>query len=79
MIKGITGTRSYMIVDFGERKVKIQGELTTTPAFYGYIDSIKNWEAPFEDSAITESERQDIIEQISKYNNPQFPVFLESW
>jgi hypothetical protein len=68
-----------MIVDFGVRKVKIQGELTATPAFYGYINSIKNWEAPFENSVITELERQDIIEQISEYNNLEFPVFLENW
>jgi len=79
MIKSITGTRSYIIVDFGDRRVKIQGELTTAPAFYGYINSIKNWEAPFEDNLITESEREGIVAQISKYNNPEFPVFLENW
>jgi len=59
MIKGITGTRSYMIVDFGDRKVKVQGELTLTPAFYGYINSIKNWEPPYENEVISGSVKQN--------------------
>jgi len=77
MIKKITGTRSYMIVDFGDRAVKIQGELTTTPAFYGYINSIRNWEPPHDNEIIGDTEKRKIIEELSNYKNPEFQIFLE--
>lgn len=57
----------------------MQGELTLTPAFYGYINSIKNWESPYEYEVISESERSKIVEEVSVYNNPEFKIFLEDW
>jgi hypothetical protein len=79
MIKEITGTRSYIIVDYGERKVKIQGELTLTPAFYGYTNSIKYWEPPYEKEEISESEKKTIIDEIRNYNNSEFKIVIEDW
>lgn len=79
LIKKITGTRSYMIVEFEKRSVKIDGELTTQPAFYGYLNSIKNWEPPFEKELITEEQKSEIIEAISNYNNVKFHIYLENW
>jgi hypothetical protein len=49
----ITGTSSYILVEFDHRTVRISGELTNSPAFYAYLDSIKNWEPPFQNSEIT--------------------------
>lgn len=79
MIKKITVTSSYMIIDFGDRKVKVQGELTLTPAFYGYINSIKNWEPPYDSKEISEFEKNEIIDEVSKYHTPEFKIFIEDW
>ena len=68
-----------MVVDFGDKAVKIQGELTLTPAFYGYVNSIKNWEPPYDNKVITDAEKKWIIEEVSKYHNPEFEIFLEDW
>ncbi len=73
----ITGTRSYILVEFKDKKVKIEGELTLTPAFYAYIKSIKNWESPYENIQITEEEKKELIEEVLKYNNPDFKVIFE--
>lgn len=64
----ITGTRSYILVEFDHRTVKIKGELTTTPKFYADIKSIKNWEPPFDGFAISEDEKNQIIEAVLKEN-----------
>jgi hypothetical protein len=78
----ITGTRSYMIVEFtdGEfagKKVKIEGELTLTPAFYAVKGSIKNWEAPYENDRIKDDDKKQIVEQILEHNNPDFKIVFE--
>nr|WP_292960138.1 hypothetical protein [Muricauda sp. UBA7809] len=44
----ITGTKSNIIVETEGKSLKIEGELTTTPAFYADKDSIKNWESPYD-------------------------------
>lgn len=62
----ITGTRSYILVEFDHRTVKIAGELTTTPVFYAEINSIKNWEAPYNKVAVTEEEKQEIIRRVNE-------------
>lgn len=67
-ITKITGTRSYIMVEFGARSLKIAGELTLTPAFYADAASIKNWEAPHQGEPITASEKQEIIERILAYD-----------
>jgi len=73
----ITGTRSYMIVEIRNRKVKIQGELTSAPAFYASAGTIENWEPPFEKIKITEEEKNEIIQEVLAHNNPEFKIYFE--
>ncbi len=73
----ITGTRSYILIEFDSRTVKIEGELTTTPTFYALVGSIKNWESPYENLEITPEEKGEIIERVLAHNNPQFKIIFE--
>jgi hypothetical protein len=73
----ITGTRSYILVEFDSRTVKIAGELTTTPAFYASPGSIKNWESPYEKVEITPDEKREIIERVLAHDNPEFRIIFE--
>jgi hypothetical protein len=72
----ITGTRSYILVEFISKTVKIEGELTTTPAFYASVRSIKNWGGPDQDLEILPLEKKQIIEQILAHNNPDFKIIF---
>ena len=72
----ITGTRSYIIVELFGRRLKILGELTSTPAFYAEKNSIRRWEAPYDNEFITESEKETIIEQILQNDNKEFEIFF---
>ena len=72
----ITGTRSYILVELISKTVKIEGELTTTPAFYASVRSIKNWESPHQDLEISPSEKKQIIEQVLALNNPDFKIIF---
>jgi len=73
----ITGTRSYILVEFDSKTVKIEGELTITPAFYASISSIKNWESPYQELKISEEEKKEIVEKILEHNNPEFKIIFE--
>ena len=73
----ITGTRSYILVEFDSRSVKIAGELTTTPAFYASVGSIKKWESPFDELEISPEEKREIIEQVLAHNNPTFRIIFD--
>lgn len=73
----ITGTRSYILVEFDYQTVKITGELTTTPAFYADVESIKKWEPPYEMNKVTDNEKQEIIRKVIEYNNPDFPIVFD--
>lgn len=73
----ITGTRSAVFIEFDYRTVKIAGELTTTRAFYADTTSIKNWEPPFEQIAVTEEEKVAIIKKVMDQNNPAFEIIFE--
>ena len=73
----ITGTRSYIIVELWGKELKIQGELTLTPAFYASKSSIKNWEVPFHEVEISEIEKAEIIQEIELHNNPEFKIIFE--
>ena len=77
MIK-FSGTRSYILVEFDHRTVKISGELTSTPAFYASISSIKNWEPPFENIEITDEEKKQIVERVSNEDNGELKIIFES-
>ncbi|UII79689.1 Imm74 family immunity protein [Flagellimonas sp. CMM7] len=60
----ITGTKSYIVIETEGKTLKIEGELTTTPAFYADKKSIQNWEKPNESIKITEEEKETLIEKI---------------
>lgn len=64
----ITGDRSTIWVEINGKIVKIEGELTTTPAFYAEANSIKNWEFPFENILISSKEKEEIIQKIEEYS-----------
>ena len=72
----ITGTRSYILVEFDYRTVKIKGELTATPAFYADAGSIKNWEAPYQHTPVTEVEKKEIIHAVKVQNTPGFNIIF---
>ena len=74
----ITGTRSYILVEFDSRTVKIKGELTTTPAFYASISSIENWEPPNENLKVTDAEKNEIVRKVTAQKNPGFEIIFES-
>lgn len=73
----ITGTRSYILVEFDYRTVKIKGELTLTPAFYASINSIKNWESPHDNVEVKQEEKNEIINTILRENNSDFKIIFE--
>lgn len=73
----ITGTRSYILVEFDHRTVKISGELTLDPAFYADRDSITKWEFPYDSEEITAEEKEAIIKGVSEQNNPGFRILFD--
>jgi len=73
----ITGTRAYILAEFDHRTVKIAGELTTTPAFYASISSIKNWEPPYNNMVVTIEEKKEIIRRITYQNESDFKIIFE--
>ncbi len=62
----ITGTRSHIRVEIEGKVILINGELTTTPAFYADIKSIKKWESPYDKEKITEEEKAELIKKITE-------------
>jgi hypothetical protein len=65
-------SRGTMIVNYGEKTIKIQGELTfTPPVFYANIKSIIKWEKPFESISIKVNEKKEIIEYITSVSEKQ--------
>ncbi len=74
----MTGTRSYILVEFNNRTVKIKGELTTTPAFYANLSSIRNWESPYDTIEVTEDEKKEIVRRVNEENrNDQVKIIFE--
>jgi len=61
----ITGTRSYILVEYDDRILKIKGELTMT-AFYASLSSIDCWEPPFENAKVTDDEKRDLVSRVQK-------------
>jgi len=55
-----------MEIIFNKKKIIVSGELTTTPIFYVDTKSISYWNFPFENKKITEEEKSEIIEYITK-------------
>jgi len=59
----ITGTSSYIKVEFDNKIVKIQGEMMVN-GFLAYSDTIKNWEPPFEHIIIDKVTKTKLIKAI---------------
>jgi hypothetical protein len=62
----ITGTRSYILVEFDHRTVKIAGEMVTNLMFYAEIRTMKNWEAPYDHIVIEEDEKLQIMNAVNE-------------
>jgi hypothetical protein len=55
-------SRGIVLVQYGNKEVRITGELTfEPPVFYADIHSITKWESPFEEVLISENEKREII------------------
>jgi len=72
-------TPSSMKITVDDKKVVyIVGEGTTEPKFYADVDSIKNWEPPYEQEPITENEKKEIISSIEKASKKgKIPVVFD--
>jgi hypothetical protein len=65
----ITGVTSYITVEIGVRKIKIQGKETIN-GFVAETDSIKNWESPYNHLPI---DKEELIDQITE-NSKNFAM-----
>jgi hypothetical protein len=65
MIKKITGTRSCIRIEFDDKTIEIEGELTLTPAFYADKKSMKNLTRP--EMEVSENEKECIVNEILNY------------
>ncbi|MCG8711011.1 hypothetical protein JHU04_004349 [Brenneria sp. 4F2] len=61
----ITGTNSYIILDDGGRKIKVEGEMIIG-GFIANINSIKNFEPPYEKEELTEETKREHIDKTIK-------------
>ena len=74
----ITGAKSYILVEYDHRSLKIMGELTTTPSFYADKCSIKSWESPYDSVLITQDEKDEIINRITlETRDTEFKIYFE--
>lgn len=73
----ITGTKSYVKVEFEEKVIKIKGELLVG-GFVAYIDSIEKWESPYGAEKIDELEKQRIMDMvINETKDSHFVITFE--
>jgi uncharacterized protein len=73
----ITGTSSYIKVEYDNKTVKIQGEMIVG-GFLAYSDSIKNWESPHDNTAIDDLTKNAIIKAvIAETKNSKFIIEFE--
>ncbi|WP_430509814.1 Imm74 family immunity protein [Gottfriedia solisilvae] len=73
----ITGTSSSIYIEFEGKIVKISGELLVN-GFVAYVDSIKNWEPPYENMEISEEIKERIISAvIHQTKNSDFKIEFE--
>ncbi|HAO5956327.1 TPA: hypothetical protein IQA26_001751 [Listeria monocytogenes] len=49
--------------------VNADGEMLVGSKFVVFKDSMKNWEAPYENKKLSESEVQEIIQQVKQSTN----------
>lgn len=73
----ITGTSSYIKVEYNNKTVKIQGE-KIVGGFLAYSDTIKQWEPPHDDVTIDESTKMELIrEVIDKTKDTNYKIEFE--
>jgi hypothetical protein len=76
VIKGITGTRSYIHVEFDNKTIWIEGELTLTPAFYADKRTMKILEKP--EYSLSEEEKGQIVSEVLQHNSGKpVKIFFE--
>jgi hypothetical protein len=67
MISKVSGTRSYITVEFDDKTIGMEGELTLKPAFYADKKSMKNLTRP--ESVLSVGEKEQIAEEILLTNS----------
>lgn len=75
----IKGTRSYVLIEYDHRILKIQGELTVT-AFFANLNSIDCWKSPFDNIKVTNEEKGLIVKkiQVEQEEDPhKLKIFFE--
>lgn len=66
----ITGSNSYIKFDLENGYVlKAEGEMLVGKKFVVYKDSMKTWEAPHDNKAVSKEQIADIIEQVKLSSN----------
>ena len=69
-------TRGSLVITYGDKKATISGELVfDPPTFYADIQSIQNWDNPANNVAITQFEKQSIIDYLTSNNKGTKIVF----
>jgi hypothetical protein len=59
-------TPSKLAIYYNQKTIIISGEVTLTPIFYANIDDFNYWKPPFEKERISEEEKKEIIDFITK-------------
>ena len=63
----ITGGNSYIKFDFENGYIlKAEGEMLINRTFVVYKSSMKNWESPHENEALSENQINEIIQEVNK-------------
>ncbi|EKZ1457593.1 Imm74 family immunity protein [Listeria monocytogenes] len=66
----ITGSSSHVKFDLENGYVvNADGEMLVGSKFVVFKDSMKNWEPPYENKKLSESEVQEIIQQVKQSTN----------
>lgn len=72
----ITGTRSYMDVEYNGKTARFKGELTLN-GFYAIKESI-HWQPPFDTVAVSKEEKNEIINAVLKESEKkEFKIYFE--
>lgn len=61
----ITGTNSYIILDYNGRKIKVEGEMIVG-GFVAEKNTMKRYEPPFENELVTEEVKEKYIQEALK-------------
>lgn len=73
----ITGTMSYIKVEVDGKVVKIEGE-KVVGGFVAFKDTIKTWESPYDQEAIDDKLKEEIITRvINETKNSHLVVTFE--